>query len=81
MARAECAGRREPDDFPEERPRGNPVVLQIENPCEDPMNTADGTPKPAKENKAHRGFGPRSMPRLAEKREGHMSARAENCVF
>ena len=61
--------------------RGDLVVLQIENTCEGYLNIVDGLPQTTKENKAHHGFGLRSIQRLTEKHDGSMSVRVENGIF
>ncbi len=61
--------------------RGDLVVLQIENTCEGYLNMVDGLPQTTKENKAHHGFGLRSIQRLAEKHGGSMSVRLEGGIF
>ncbi len=61
-------------------PRGDLVVLQIENTYAGEMTMVDGLPRTTKSANGH-GFGLRSIRRIAEKHGGGMSVRAEGGIF
>lgn len=62
-------------------PRGNCLLIHMENTC--PMEPAfeDGLPSTTKDDRDYHGFGMRSMRYIAQKYDGTLSARWEDGVF
>lgn len=62
-------------------PRGNCLIIHMENTCPREPEFEDGLPVTTKGDKNYHGFGMRSMRYIAEKYDGALSARWEDGTF